>query len=205
VSTPAEPRVTCWWYVLNRGYAGRYGTMDWLLEIGRRAAGIAHWEGIPELKVIEGPAPGPYGLEWLRVHTWPERIFAATIAALEHEQSSAEWEQSEQGGAGWALAELAAGRARYRALTDGFGYSGAGGDGQAGWERNEAAARDVTLYPAPRGEQACIDIGYSGAAAEGPLEPPDRIGGIPVSDYTHTGSRGYDEAPPWDGDDIRPQ
>jgi hypothetical protein len=72
------------------------------------------------------------GQNWLLVHTWPEDLWARVIATLEREEKT-------------AFADAATSQ---------------DDDGQAAWERNEAAAQDVTAYPAPQGEQAGWDIGY---------------------------------------------
>jgi hypothetical protein len=71
--TPAEPRVTCWWYVLNHGLAAQLGDYDHLLAIGAHAAALARWLGIPPYRVPEGP---------LWVHTWPEWVWARTLAEM---------------------------------------------------------------------------------------------------------------------------
>lgn len=78
------PRVTAYGYVYTHGLMYRYGTMDWLFEIGRRAAGEARWRGIEPWQLWEGG-----GDTWFWVHSWPPEIFAAVIATLEREEKTA--------------------------------------------------------------------------------------------------------------------
>jgi hypothetical protein len=62
----------------------RYGTLEWLFEIGRRAAGEARWRGIGPQQVWEGG-----GTEWYWVNTWSEDLWAGVIAQLEREEKTA--------------------------------------------------------------------------------------------------------------------
>lgn len=81
---PPGTRVTAYAYVYAHGLMARYGTMEWLLEIGQRAASEARWRGIEPQQVWEGG-----GYEWYWVHTWPEPLWAAVIATLEREEKTA--------------------------------------------------------------------------------------------------------------------
>ena len=77
------PRVTAYRYVYEHGLMDRYGTLEILFEIGRRAAGEARWRGIEPMQVWEGG-----GQQWFWVHTWPARLWAQVIATLEREEKT---------------------------------------------------------------------------------------------------------------------
>jgi hypothetical protein len=93
---PPEPqRVTAYAYVYGHGLMARYGTLEWLFEIGRRAAGEARWLGLEPMQVWEGPY-------W--VHTWPEELWARVIASLAREEKTAFADAAtaqDDGGMGW--------------------------------------------------------------------------------------------------------
>ena len=50
------------------------GDLEFLRELGLRAASLARWEGIPALTVPEGP--------WPAVYLWPERIWSEVADAM---------------------------------------------------------------------------------------------------------------------------
>jgi hypothetical protein len=140
MSYPPEygpPRVTAYAYVYAHGLMDRYGTLEWLFEIGHRAAGEARWRGIEPMQVWEGG-----GQQWYWVHTWPEEIWASVIAALAREEKT-------------AFADAAT------AQTD----DGPPVNRPPSWWNQPAPgpydpSEDVTLYPGPNGTQAGYDISY---------------------------------------------
>jgi hypothetical protein len=66
---------TAYWYAFHGGmWTGDWPSdLEFLRELGYRAAARAHWHGVPERRVPEGP-------HW--VHQWPEWIFAQTADAM---------------------------------------------------------------------------------------------------------------------------
>ena len=77
------PRVTAYRYVWEHGLMDRFGAIETLFEVGRRAAGEAHWLGLEPQYVLEGPPEAPF---W--VHTWPESLWSRVIATLEREEKT---------------------------------------------------------------------------------------------------------------------
>jgi hypothetical protein len=64
-------RCSAYWYALRAGLVTDPcdpGDLEFLRELGLRAASLARWEGIPALTVPEGP--------WPAVYLWPERIWS---------------------------------------------------------------------------------------------------------------------------------
>lgn len=58
-----EPRVTAYWYASQRGLPC---DLEYLKALGAAAARHARWQGIPVLRVPEGP---------YLVHAWPEAVW----------------------------------------------------------------------------------------------------------------------------------
>ena len=70
-------RCSAYWYALQAGMvtdASDPGDLEFLRELGLRAASLACWEGIPALTVPEGP--------WPAVYLWPERIWDEVAGAM---------------------------------------------------------------------------------------------------------------------------
>jgi hypothetical protein len=90
------PRCTAYAYVYSRGLMAKYGTLEQLFEIGRRAASEARWRGIVPMQVWEGG-----GQQWFWVHTWSEDIWAGVIAAMEQEAKTAFADAASSQDVGW--------------------------------------------------------------------------------------------------------
>lgn len=71
----ASWRCSAYWYCRQaRMLTGDWpGDLEFLRELGYRAAAMANWYGIPPWTVNEGP---------YRVHTWPEYIWKQTVDAM---------------------------------------------------------------------------------------------------------------------------
>ena len=72
-----QVRCSAYWYALRAGMvtdASDPGDLEFLRELGLRAAHLARWEGIPAMTVPEGP--------WPAVYLWPERIWGAAAEAM---------------------------------------------------------------------------------------------------------------------------
>jgi hypothetical protein len=70
-------RCSAYWYALRAGMvtdASDPGDLEFLRELGLRAASLARWEGLPALTVPEGP--------WPAVFLWPERIWSEVADAM---------------------------------------------------------------------------------------------------------------------------
>ena len=70
-------RCSAYWYALRAGMvtdASDPGDLEFLRELGLRAAHLARWEGIPAMTVPEGP--------WPAVYLWPERIWDDAASAM---------------------------------------------------------------------------------------------------------------------------
>jgi hypothetical protein len=71
-----EIRCSAYWYALRAGMVTDPcdpGDLEFLRELGLRAARLARWEGIPALTVPEGP---------YQVYLWPERIWSEVADAM---------------------------------------------------------------------------------------------------------------------------
>ena len=70
-------RCSAYWYALRTGMVTGPcgpGDLEFLRELGLRAAHLARWEGIPAVTVPEGP--------WPAVYLWPERIWSEVADAM---------------------------------------------------------------------------------------------------------------------------
>ena len=70
-------RCSAYWYALRAGMVtdpSDPGDLEFLRELGLRAAHLARWYGIPALTVPEGP--------WPAVYLWPERIWSEVADAM---------------------------------------------------------------------------------------------------------------------------
>jgi hypothetical protein len=74
-----DDRMVCsaYWYALRAGMVtdpSDPGDLEFLRELGLRAAHLARWYGIPALTTPEGP--------WPAVYLWPERIWDEAAGAM---------------------------------------------------------------------------------------------------------------------------
>ena len=69
-------RCSAYWYAARAGMVSvpqAPGDLEFLRELGLRAASLARWEGIPAMTVPEGP---------YQVYLWPEHIWSAVADAM---------------------------------------------------------------------------------------------------------------------------
>jgi hypothetical protein len=87
--------VTAYWWAAQHGLPVTFG---FLLELGGRAARLARWHGLAELRVHEDPHGiiGP-------VHTWPEWVFEESAASMRRDwaRTSTNADTGELGYAPW--------------------------------------------------------------------------------------------------------
>lgn len=75
---PPDYRCSAYWFALHGGLmTGDWpGDLEFLRELGYRAACLARWHGIPPWFVIEGPFVNP------GVHSWPEWVWCQVADAM---------------------------------------------------------------------------------------------------------------------------
>lgn len=73
---PPGCRCSAYWYASQARLLTGSGDLEFLTELGIRAARMARWEGIPPWQVIEGPY-------W--VHMWPEHIWSRAADQMAEE------------------------------------------------------------------------------------------------------------------------
>ena len=74
---PPGTRVSAYFYAARAGLVSvplAPGDLEFLCELGLRAAALARWEGIPAVTIPEGP--------WPAVYLWPEKIWSAVADAM---------------------------------------------------------------------------------------------------------------------------